>query len=190
MRSAFACMRPAAILFASICTHSTLWERRGGCQDAVQPCMYNDWLVTAPLPRAICLACPVLTSVACCISSAALLTLLHGEAVCVCLRFPAANLQAVHVAVQVINEQGYPRQAESTRLRPPQPLELSPSEQQVLLHHKAHAEAWGWQFAESECGSACKPVLTHAAAVLGIPLNVTELQVSGIASFVKIVHDI
>ena len=106
--------------------------------------------------------------------------------VCVCQRFPAANLQAVHVAVQVINEQGYPRQAESTRLRPPQPLELSPSEQQVLLHHKAHAEAWGWQFAESECGSASKPVLTHAAAVLGSPLNATELQVSDIPSSVNI----
>ena len=126
---------------------------------------------------------------ACCTFTAALLRLPHEEAVRVCQRFPAASLQAMHVAVQVINEQGYPRQAESTRLRPPQPLELSPSEQQVLLHHKAHAEAWGWRFAESECGSASNPVLTHAAAVLGIPLNATELRVSNILSSVRIIHD-
>jgi DNA mismatch repair ATPase MutL len=93
------------------------------------------------------------------------------------------------MAVQVINERGYPRQAESIRLRPPQPLELSPSEEQVLLHHKAHAEAWGWRFAESKCGSASQHVLTHAAAVLGVPLNVTELQVSDVPSFVTVTHE-
>ena len=84
--------------------------------------------------------------------------------------------------VQVIGDGGYHRQAESLRLRPPQQLELSPSEQQVLQHHRAHVEAWGWQFADAEDSHAAGPVLTHAAAVLGTPLNLTELQVSFLAS--------
>jgi len=84
--------------------------------------------------------------------------------------------------VQVIGDDGYYRQADSLRLRPPQPLELSPSEQQVLQHHRAHVEAWGWQFADAEGSHAAGLVLTHAAAVLGTPLNLTELQVSSSAS--------
>lgn len=63
------------------------------------------------------------------------------------------------------------------RLRPPQLLELSPSDRQALVQQRAHVEAWGWQLTDPEPGDVADPVLTHAAVVLGTPLNATELQV-------------
>lgn len=85
-------------------------------------------------------------------------------------------LQAVP-ALQVIAEDGYPKQGDSVRLRPAQLLQLSPAELQMLQHHRAHLEAWGWQFAHPDLCCATGALITHAAAVLGTPLNFTELQV-------------
>lgn len=81
------------------------------------------------------------------------------------------------LALQVLGKSGYPKQKDSVMLRPAQLLQLSPAELQMLHHHHAHVEAWGWQFAQLDFSPATGAVVTHAAAVLGTPLNSTELQV-------------
>ena len=82
----------------------------------------------------------------------------------------------------MIGGQGHPLHAEHAKLRPPQQLDLSPAELQALQQHQAQVEAWGWGFADEDLGCSGPPVLTHVAAVLGTPLNATELQVIPIFS--------
>ena len=77
----------------------------------------------------------------------------------------------------MIGEQGHPLHAECMKLRPPQQLVLSPAELQALQQHQAQVRAWGWGFADEAFSCSGAPVLTHVAAVLGTPLNATELQV-------------
>ena len=81
------------------------------------------------------------------------------------------------LALQVIGEDGYPKQGDSVRLQPAQLLELSPAELQLLQHHRTHLEAWGWRFAHTRSSNGSGALVTHAAAVLGTALNSTELQV-------------
>ena len=78
----------------------------------------------------------------------------------------------------MIGEQGHPLHAECMKLRPPQQLDLSPAELQALQQHQAQVRAWGWGFADEDLSCSGPPVLTHVAAVLGTPLNATELQVT------------
>ena len=77
----------------------------------------------------------------------------------------------------MIGEEGHPLHAECMKLRPSQQLDLSPAELQALQQHQAQVRAWGWGFADEELSCSGPPVLTHVAAVLGTPLNATELQV-------------
>ena len=77
----------------------------------------------------------------------------------------------------MIGEQGHPLHAERMKLRPPQQLDLLPAELQALQQHQTQVKAWGWGFADEDLSGSGPPVLTHVAAVLGTPLNATELQV-------------
>ncbi|CAL5218766.1 g485 [Coccomyxa viridis] len=88
----------------------------------------------------------------------------------------AERVRLEQLQQEVIAEDGYPKQGDSVRLRPAQLLQLSPAELQMLQHHRAHLEAWGWQFAHPDLCCATGALITHAAAVLGTPLNFTELQ--------------
>ena len=74
------------------------------------------------------------------------------------------------------------------KLRPAHSLQLSPAELQVLQLHRAHLEAWGWQFTHTASSHVSGAMVTHAAAVLGTPLNSTELQVGcpGICSLMSV----
>ncbi len=71
----------------------------------------------------------------------------------------------------------------SCTLSPPQPLDISAAEQHTLDRFKDILEVWGWHW---EFPGACTiesaaahggARLTHAAVVLGTPLNGVELQV-------------
>lgn len=90
--------------------------------------------------------------------------------------------------MQVIGPGGLPVSAQSCVLSPSQPLDVSPAEPHLLDSFRAPVEAWGWRWelvpaddarfgAAAAAGSADGARLTHAAVVLGTPLNGVELQV-------------
>jgi hypothetical protein len=78
---------------------------------------------------------------------------------------------------------------QSRAAEPAQPLDLSPAELHVLDRFRDKVEAWGWRYelapdgvAAGGHGGAGAARLTHAAVVLGVPLNGTELQVPRIGA--------
>ncbi len=92
------------------------------------------------------------------------------------------------VCMQVVSPGGLPVSAQSCVLSPSLPLDISPAEAHLLDSFRATVEAWGWRWelvpaegarfgAAAAAGSADGARLTHAAVVLGAPLNGVELQV-------------
>ena len=95
--------------------------------------------------------------------------------------------------MQVIGPGGLPMSAQSCVLSPSQPLDISLAEGHLLDSFRASLEAWGWRWelapadgaklgaarlgAAAAAGPADGAWLTHAAMVLGTPLNGVELQV-------------
>ena len=87
--------------------------------------------------------------------------------------------------MQVVGPGSVPVGMHSCTLSPPQPLDLSAAEQHTLDRFRDILEAWGWRWQLPEGTSANSGTgnfatgarLTHAAVVLGTPLNGVELQV-------------
>ena len=92
---------------------------------------------------------------------------------------PASSDRRACPRLQVIRPGGLPREAESAAVHPPQRLDFSPVELLTLERFAEAARAWGWRWRLVRQGpdqAKSAAVLTRAAAVLGAPLNGTELQ--------------
>ncbi|EIE26083.1 hypothetical protein COCSUDRAFT_40245 [Coccomyxa subellipsoidea C-169] len=92
------------------------------------------------------------------------------------------RVQLEHLQDQVVGAGGVPVATHSCTLSPPQPLDISAAEQHTLDRFNDILEAWGWHW---DIPGACTiesaaahggARLTHAAVVLGTPLNGVELQ--------------
>jgi hypothetical protein len=71
-------------------------------------------------------------------------------------------------------------------------MDLGPAELHGLERFREAAEAWGWRWRLTTGGTAPDQaagaaVLTRAAAVLGTPLNATELQARRLCPFQPLV---
>ena len=99
---------------------------------------------------------------------------------------PAVISCTTTASAQVVGPGGVPVGMQSCALSPPQPLDVSAAEAHVLERFRDVLEAWGWRWelpgggdtTASAADTTSGARLTHAAMVLGVPLNGTELQVS------------
>lgn len=86
------------------------------------------------------------------------------------------RVQLEHMRRQLVGGGSQPLRRQSLALRPPQPLQLTLSEVQLLELYGDRVRAWGWEWAQ-EAGSG-RTVLTHTPLVFGTALGATDMKVS------------